>query len=61
MWLLVVLVMATVILALAGPGIGHWLGGLLGLGAFGTPGRMFVAILGAMALLAVLKAAKTYD
>jgi uncharacterized membrane protein YeaQ/YmgE (transglycosylase-associated protein family) len=60
MWLLVVLVMATVILALAGPGIGNWLGGVLGLGAFGTPGRFFLAMLGAMVLLAVLRAAKTY-
>jgi hypothetical protein len=60
MWLLVVLVVATVILALAGPGIGSWLGGVLGLGAFGMSGRLFVAILGAIALVAVLKAAKTY-
>jgi uncharacterized membrane protein YeaQ/YmgE (transglycosylase-associated protein family) len=60
MRLLVVLVMATVILTMAGPGIGSWLGGVLGLGAFGAPGRFIVAILGAMALIAVLRAAKTY-
>ena len=61
MWLLGVLVMAIVVLALAGPEIGDWLGGVLGSGAFRTPGRLLVAILGFMALIAVLRRAKTYD
>jgi len=51
-------VLLNVVLGVVGAGIGNWLGSLLGLGTFGTLGRFLVAILGAVALIAVLKALK---
>ncbi len=53
-------VLGNVTLGVVGAGIGNWLGGVLGLGAFGTLGRFLVAILGAVALIAALKALKIY-
>ncbi len=53
-------IVANVILGVAGAGLGNWLGGVLSLGAFGTLGRFLVAMLGAMALIAALKATKVY-
>ena len=53
-------ILANVVLGVVGAGIGNWLGGVLGLGDFGTLGRFLVAILGALALIAVLKASKIY-
>jgi uncharacterized membrane protein YeaQ/YmgE (transglycosylase-associated protein family) len=53
-------VLANVVLGVAGAGIGNWMGGALGLGAFGTLGGFLVAMLGAMAVIAALKALKVY-
>lgn len=53
-------VLANVILGVVGAGVGTWLGGVLGLGASGTLGRFLVALLGALALVAALKALKTF-
>jgi uncharacterized membrane protein YeaQ/YmgE (transglycosylase-associated protein family) len=52
--------LANVAVGVVGAGIGNWLGGVLGLGAFGTLGRFLVALLGSIALIALLKALKIY-
>jgi uncharacterized membrane protein YeaQ/YmgE (transglycosylase-associated protein family) len=53
-------IFANIVLGVVGAAIGHWLGGVLGLGAFGTLGRFAVAILGAVILVLVLRSLKIY-
>ena len=53
-------IVANVVLGVVGAALGNWLGGVLGLGAFGTLGRFLVALLGALVLIGVLKALKIY-
>jgi uncharacterized membrane protein YeaQ/YmgE (transglycosylase-associated protein family) len=53
-------ILANIIVGAVGATIGHWLGGVLGLGGFGTLGRFGLAVLGAVILIAVLKALKIY-
>ena len=53
-------VLANVGLGVVGAGVGSLLGGVLGLGDFGTLGRFLVAIVGAGALVGALKAFKVY-
>jgi uncharacterized membrane protein YeaQ/YmgE (transglycosylase-associated protein family) len=47
-------VLANVALGVVGAGIGNWLGGVIGLGAFGTLGRFLVALVGSVALITAL-------
>ncbi len=49
---------ANVVVGIVGSFIGHWLFGILGLAAYGTLGRLLVAVVGAMALIWILKALK---
>lgn len=49
---------ANVVVGIVGSFIGHWLFGILGLAAYGTLGRLVVAVVGAMALIWILKALK---
>jgi uncharacterized membrane protein YeaQ/YmgE (transglycosylase-associated protein family) len=53
-------VLANIVVGAVGSFIGHWLGGVLGLGDFGTLGRFGLAVLGAVILIAVLRALKIY-
>jgi uncharacterized membrane protein YeaQ/YmgE (transglycosylase-associated protein family) len=53
-------ILANIVVGVVGAAIGHWLGGVLGLGAFGTLGRFALAILGAVILILVLKSLKIY-
>lgn len=51
-------ILANVVVGIIGSALGSWLAGLLGLSAFGFVGSLIVSILGAMALIAILKALK---
>jgi uncharacterized membrane protein YeaQ/YmgE (transglycosylase-associated protein family) len=53
-------ILANIVVGVVGAAIGHWLGGLLGLGDFGTLGRFALAILGAVILIFALRALKVY-
>jgi uncharacterized membrane protein YeaQ/YmgE (transglycosylase-associated protein family) len=53
-------ILANIVVGVVGAGAGHWLGGVLGLGAFGTLGRFGVAVLGAVVLIFVLRALKIF-
>ena len=54
-------ILANVAVGLVGAAIGHWLGGVLGLGDFGTLGRFAVAMVGAAILILVLRALKIFN
>jgi len=54
-------ILANIGVGVVGAAIGHGLGGLLGLGDFGTLGRFAVAIVGAAILIFVLRALKIYS
>jgi uncharacterized membrane protein YeaQ/YmgE (transglycosylase-associated protein family) len=49
-------IIANVIVGIVGSSLGFWLAGVLGLGASSTVGAYLIAVLGAAALIAVLKA-----
>jgi uncharacterized membrane protein YeaQ/YmgE (transglycosylase-associated protein family) len=53
-------ILANIAVGVVGSAIGQWLGGVLGLGAFGTLGRFAVAMLGAVILILLLRALKVY-
>jgi uncharacterized membrane protein YeaQ/YmgE (transglycosylase-associated protein family) len=53
-------ILANIGVGVVGAAIGHWLGGVLGLGDFGTLGRFAVAIAGAAILILALRALKIY-
>jgi uncharacterized membrane protein YeaQ/YmgE (transglycosylase-associated protein family) len=48
-------ILANISAGVVGAAAGHWLGGALGLGAFGTLGRFGVAMLGAVILILAWK------
>jgi uncharacterized membrane protein YeaQ/YmgE (transglycosylase-associated protein family) len=54
-------ILAYIAVGVVGAAIGHWLGGVLGLGDFGTLGRFALAIVGAAILILVLRALKIYQ
>ena len=49
-------ILANVVVGIIGSALGHWLAGLLGIAAFGFVGSLIVSILGAVVLIAILKA-----
>jgi uncharacterized membrane protein YeaQ/YmgE (transglycosylase-associated protein family) len=49
-------VVANVIVGVVGSVVGHWLSGALGIAATGTFGSWVVALIGAVALIAILRA-----
>ena len=51
-------ILANVVVGIIGSALGHWLAGLLGIAAFGFVGSLIVSILGAVVLIAILKALK---
>ena len=53
-------ILANVVVGIVGSIFGHWLFGVLGLAAYGTLGRLVMAVAGAMALIWILKALKLY-
>jgi len=54
-------ILVSIAVGVVGAAIGHWLGGLLSLGDFGTMGRFAVAVAGAAILVLVLRALKIYS
>lgn len=53
-------IIANVLVGIVGSVLGHWIFGLLRMATFGAIGRLIVSILGAMALIYVLKALKIF-
>lgn len=53
-------IIANVVVGIVGGVIGSWLSGVLGLGRYGTLGRLGMIVVGAIALIAILKALKVY-
>jgi uncharacterized membrane protein YeaQ/YmgE (transglycosylase-associated protein family) len=51
-------IIANVVVGVIGSMLGHWTFGLLGIGAYGAIGRFIINVLGAMILIAILKALK---
>jgi uncharacterized membrane protein YeaQ/YmgE (transglycosylase-associated protein family) len=49
-------IIANVVVGIVGSALGHWLAGVLGIAAFRGVGGLIVSVLGAMALIAILKA-----
>ena len=51
-------ILANVVVGIVGSFLGHWLFGILGLAAYGGIGRLVMSVVGAMALIWILKALK---
>jgi uncharacterized membrane protein YeaQ/YmgE (transglycosylase-associated protein family) len=51
-------ILANIVVGIIGSALGSWLAGLLGLAAFGFVGGLIVSVLGAIVLIAILKALK---
>ena len=51
-------IIANVAVGIVGSFLGGWLFGVLGLAAYGTIGRLVMVVIGAMALIWILKALK---
>jgi uncharacterized membrane protein YeaQ/YmgE (transglycosylase-associated protein family) len=51
-------ILANISAGVVGAAVGHWLGGVLGLGAFGTLGRFGLAMLGSVLLILAWRALK---
>jgi uncharacterized membrane protein YeaQ/YmgE (transglycosylase-associated protein family) len=49
-------IFANILVGIVGSALGHWLAGLIGLAVYGTVARGIVAVAGAVALIAILKA-----
>lgn len=49
-------IIANVIVGIVGSALGFWLAGLLGIAAYGTVATWIVAVVGAVVLIAVLRA-----
>jgi uncharacterized membrane protein YeaQ/YmgE (transglycosylase-associated protein family) len=49
-------IIANVLVGIFGSLLGYWVFGLLGIGATSAIGRLFIAVLGAMILIGILKA-----
>jgi uncharacterized membrane protein YeaQ/YmgE (transglycosylase-associated protein family) len=53
-------IIANIVVGIVGAALGHWLAGVLGIAAFGTVGAWIISILGAVILIAILKALNVY-
>ena len=51
-------ILANVVVGIVGSFLGSWLFGVLGLAAYGTIARLVMVVIGAMALIWILKALK---
>ncbi len=51
-------IIANVVVGIVGSFLGSWLFGVFGLAAYGTVGRLVMVVIGAMALIWILKALK---
>jgi len=51
-------ILANVVVGIVGGVIGSWLSGVLGLGPYGTGGRLVMIVVGAIVLIAILKSLK---
>jgi len=49
-------VLANIVVGVVGSVLGHWLAGALGIAAFGSIGGFIISLLGAIVLIAVLRA-----
>ena len=49
-------IIANIVVGIVGSALGHWLAGMLGIAAFRGLGSLIVSVLGAMCLIAILKA-----
>ena len=54
-------VLANIIVGIIGAGLGFWLAGALGIVAVGSPGAWIISIIGAVVLIAILKALNFYN
>ncbi len=52
---------ANIVVGIIGAGLGHWLAGALGIVAAGSVGAWIISIIGAVILLAILKALNIYS
>jgi uncharacterized membrane protein YeaQ/YmgE (transglycosylase-associated protein family) len=48
--------LANIVVGIVGSVLGHWLAGALGIAAFGTPGGFVISLIGAIVLIAILRA-----
>ena len=53
-------ILANIVVGIVGAALGHWLAGALGIVAVGSVGAWIVSIIGAVVLLAILKALNIY-
>lgn len=53
-------IIANIVVGIVGAALGHWLAGTLGIVAVGSVGAWIVSIIGAVVLLAILKALNFY-
>jgi uncharacterized membrane protein YeaQ/YmgE (transglycosylase-associated protein family) len=53
-------ILSNIVVGIIGSALGHWLAGLLGLGAFGLVGGLIISVLGAMGLIAILRGFKIF-
>jgi uncharacterized membrane protein YeaQ/YmgE (transglycosylase-associated protein family) len=53
-------IIANIVVGIIGAGLGHWLAGALGIVAVGSVGAWIVSIVGAVVLIAILKALNFY-
>ena len=49
-------VLANIIVGIAGSLLGHFIAGMLGIAAFGSLGRFIISLIGAVILIAILRA-----
>ena len=49
-------VLANIVVGVVGSVLGHWLAGALGIAAFGSIGSFIISLLGAVVLIAILRA-----
>jgi uncharacterized membrane protein YeaQ/YmgE (transglycosylase-associated protein family) len=48
--------LANIVVGIVGSVLGHWLAGALGIAAFGSIGSFIISLLGAVVLIAILRA-----
>jgi uncharacterized membrane protein YeaQ/YmgE (transglycosylase-associated protein family) len=53
-------IIANIVVGIVGAALGHWLAGALGIAAVGTVGAWIISVLGAVVLIAILKALNIY-
>jgi uncharacterized membrane protein YeaQ/YmgE (transglycosylase-associated protein family) len=49
-------VLANIVVGVVGSVLGHWLAGALGIAAFGSIGSFIISLIGAVVLIAILRA-----